>query len=261
MTILTLSDLHLGSIYGLLPPRFVRSDGSLAMLNSGQQWLWRQWQKVAKEAAVFRPDVLVVNGDVVDGCQRAQHGTELCLPVLEDQAAAAVEALQYMIGVTGVKRVYGVQGTEYHEGKAAHVAERVYDRIGAVRYAGAGSGRYSREVLELRHGRACINFAHHVGTGRVATLDREALMALDAGADATAVVRSHVHRYMLVEDRHRKVLVTPCWQLQTRFMRKLSVYRMWPDVGAVLLIPDAGSGEVVVKRWLFRPPALPQVEL
>lgn len=257
MVIAVVSDLHVGHVAGLLPPRFIRSDGSPAVMNKGQQWLWQQWEAFGREAARFEPDVLVVNGDVVDGGQHRQGGAELCLPVLEDQAQAAVECLARLARVLGVKRIFGVQGTEYHDGRAAAFAERVYERLGASRYKGDGDGRWSREVLQLKAGRAVIHFAHHIGVGRASVLDRESLWALEAGASCTAIVRSHVHRYAMVEDRRRKVITTPCWQLQTRFMRKHGVFRMRPDIGGIILIPDRKTGEVVVKRWLYE---LPEVE-
>jgi hypothetical protein len=38
--ILVLGDVHVGSIYGLLPPDFVSSDGGEKPQNDGQKYLW-----------------------------------------------------------------------------------------------------------------------------------------------------------------------------------------------------------------------------
>jgi hypothetical protein len=41
--VLFLSDLHVGSKYGTLPPEFPLDDGSTKSQNEGQVWLWRCW--------------------------------------------------------------------------------------------------------------------------------------------------------------------------------------------------------------------------
>jgi hypothetical protein len=41
--ILVIGDLHVGSIYGVLPPDFVSSDGAEKPQNAAQKYLWDCW--------------------------------------------------------------------------------------------------------------------------------------------------------------------------------------------------------------------------
>lgn len=108
--LLVVSDLHCGSIYGLLPPGFTTSDGRVVSPNAGQAYLWSCWSTLAEYVGKLKIAGVIVNGDVVDGRQQAQRGTELCLPMIEDQAAAAEACLKFLRKHTGPARWYFTQG-------------------------------------------------------------------------------------------------------------------------------------------------------
>jgi hypothetical protein len=253
----------------MLPPGFVASDGSPRGQNSGQRYLWSRWVEMAKIVSRVSPDIVVVNGDVIDGTQRAQRGTELSLPIVEDQAAAAEECLSVLRESTASARWFFTQGTEYHDQKAGREVEVVAARMGAEKYAGLGTGRHSREVLDLDVDGVVLNFSHGIscstGLYRATAPDREGVWSALAGKEgkypkADCVVRSHAHHFVHVEHPTKHIVITPCWQLQTRFMRRSSVYRMIPDIGAVLLtvLPDGevGGDRVSVRKILFPLPPM-----
>jgi hypothetical protein len=142
---------------------------------------------------------------------------------------------------------YFTQGTEYHDQKAGREVEILAQNLGGQKYAGDGIGVYSHEVLNLDIEGVLINAAHHIssttGLYRAVAIDREALWSAIAGKDGKAlkadvVVRSHVHYCVHVEHPSKHAIITPCWQVQTRFMRRSSVYRSLPDIGAVVLEID-----------------------
>lgn len=271
--VLVVSDIHVGSIFGLLPPGFVRSDNATVSLNPGQEHLWGCWDDLRQR--VRDVDVVVVNGDVIDGPQPAQRGTELSLPILGDQAEAAIETLRLLKKSTGTAPWYFIQGTEYHDCRAGRSAEEVARALDATPYTGLGTGRYSREVLDLDIDGVVINFAHgiSVATGfyRATPADREGIWSALAGKDgkmhkADAVVRSHAHSFVHVEHASKHIVISPCWQLQTRYQRKNSVYRMIPDIGAMVLevTPDAkrqGFDPVHVQKILYPLPAVKPTKL
>lgn len=267
--VLVVSDLHTGSIYGLAVPGFRLASGARLSLTDGQQWLWDRWVQMGRDVkrAVGQVDAVVVNGDVIDGRQEAQRGTELCAPLLEDQAGLAAAALEHLIRQVGSPKVFGVHGTEYHDQRAGEYADRVFSAVGATPYRGSGTGRCSSDSLNLEAGGKILNFAHGIGVTsgmfRSTALDREALFATLAAREGRAVkadviVRSHVHTFVHLELPHKHAVITPCWQLQTRFMRSRSVYRMLPDIGAVLLTVSPSA--VQVHKLLYPlPPAQPAV--
>ena len=260
------SDTQVGSLFGLLPPDFTKRAGDRCEQNPGQKYLWRCWLDMCQRFRDLAPDVLVFNGDSVDGAQQAQRGTELCLPLLTDQEDAFVAAMEMLLAACPSRpALYLVQGTEYHEGKAAGHLEHAGRVLNAETYFGLGTGKYSREVLDLDVSGVILNFAHHIsvmsGLYRATAPDREAVWSALAGKEgkmpkADALVRSHVHIFVHVEHATKHALITPAWQLQTRFMRKNSVYRMLPDLGYVWLEvePQAKAQRedpIIVRKWLY----------
>lgn len=238
------SDTHCGSIFGLMPPDFINRADGRADQNAGQKYLWKCWIDMCQRFRDLAPDVIVFNGDEVDGCQHAQRGTELCLPLMPDQEDAFVAAAEMLISACPFRpAIYLVQGTEYHVGKAGSHVESIGHKLGAEQYFGIGTGKYSREVLDLEmppSSGVVLNFAHHIsvmsGLYRATAPDREAVWSALAGkegkmAKADALIRSHVHIFVHVEHGTKHALINPAWQLQTRFMRRHSVYRMLPDIG------------------------------
>ena len=243
--VLVVSDLHVGSIYGLLPPGFVTSEGREINLNSGQKYLWQCWEHASK--TIGSVDAMVINGDAIDGLQQAQTGSELCLPLLEDQSEAAYVTLDMMQRAVGLPRLFTIQGTEYHDSKAGREMEVISQRLGAEKYSGIGVGRYCKEALDLEIGGAILNFSHGTsvasGLYRATPPDREAVWSALAGKQGKApkadvVCRSHAHIFVHVEHPSKHALICPCWQLQTRFMRRHSIYRMLPDIGYVVIEID-----------------------
>jgi hypothetical protein len=255
------SDIHTGSVYGLTPPDFETSAGAQIQLNTGQKYLWLCWQDAAKRMGKL--DALVINGDAIDGLQQANAGTELCLPMLEDQSEASYQVIDFLRKQTGDPKIFVVAGTEYHSQKAAREEEIIAQRLGATRYSGVGTGRYCREVLDLDIEGVVLNFAHGIsvasGLYRATPPDREAVWSALAGKvgkapKAECIIRSHAHNFVHVEHQSKHALITPAWQLQTRYMRKNSVYRMMPDIGYVIIEVDPEQRKIgedpchVIKR-------------
>ncbi len=241
------SDLHVGSIYGLMPPGFETSAGSVASLNIGQRYLWDCWTDARKR--IGKLDALILNGDVIDGRQSRQGGSEFALPMLEDQSEAAVRSMRYFTATSGNRNVqiFCLQGTTYHDEEAGREMEVVAQRLSAVQYSGLGTGRYCKEVLDLTLDNVTLNFAHGIsvssGLYRATAPDREALWSALAGKEgrslkADCVVRSHAHYFCHIEHPTKHAIITPCWELQTRYMRRNSVYRMMPDLGYVVIEVD-----------------------
>lgn len=267
------SDLHCGSIFGLLPPDFQSANGAIIKQNAGQEYLWQCWLDAAKWLGTL--DALIVNGDVVDGPQPAQRAKEACLTLGQDQGRAATETLEPLIKATKPGKIYMIQGSEYHDDKSGEAVEGVAESIGACAYSGLGTGRFSREVLDLEIDGVIINIAHGISTSvgfyRATALDREGIFSALAGKEskmpkADCVVRSHAHGFVHVEHESKHIVVTPCWQLQTRFMRRHSVYRMLPSIGSLLIDVDsdakrAGQDPITIRKIVYALPKVRTVKL
>lgn len=85
------SDLHVGSEWGLWPPGVAESGRSFPQ-NVGQRWLWRQWVRAWESAP--RPDALVLNGDLIDGPQARALGRGTMSSDLDLQQRALLRVLE-----------------------------------------------------------------------------------------------------------------------------------------------------------------------
>jgi hypothetical protein len=250
--IAVVSDLQCGSIFGMLPVDFITAEGIPKLQNPGQKYLWECWIDFADRLKEFKPDAIIFNGDANDGRQRKQEGSELSLNLVADQIRAAVDCLQILKRRAPNAKWYFTRGTAYHTGTAGEAEEEVAKSLGAEKYSSVGTGRYVREVLWLNIEGVIIEAAHHIGVSqgfyRLTQLDKEMQWSAMAAKDDTKgvpkadlLIRSHVHNFQHAEHASKQGLVTPCWQLQTSFMRKNSTYRMLPDIGGVFIEVDGSA--------------------
>jgi hypothetical protein len=269
---IVVSDIHAGSIYGLQPPKFGTFSGVTVEQNVGQRFLWECWLDFAQRAGKFKPDFVIVNGDVVDGPQRKNQGAELSLIAPGDQVKAAIDVLRVLRAKTPKAKWYFTQGTPYHVGEWGDHEEAIAGALGATPYLSLGTGVLCREVLWLSTEGVILEAAHHIsgGTGfyRLTSLDREAQWSALSGKDATKgiprsdlLIRSHVHNFAYGEHASKQVLTTPCWQLQTRYARKHSVHRLHPDIGGIMIEVDGsaklkGEAPCVIRKELYNLPAV-----
>lgn len=251
--ILCCSDIHPGSMYGMLPQDFKNSMGSQVKQNVGQKYLWECWKHdFIPWATKEKLDAIVVVGDVVEGKQFKSHGSELCLPLIIDQEEASQAILAPLINAAVEKnskcKTYFVKGTFYHDDEAGRSVDNVAKALKGTIYEGLGSGVYAREVLDLSVDGIVCDFSHGVsvsgGLYRAVAIDRETLWSVIAGktnqaANASIIVRGHAHYFVHVEHTSKHAIILPAWQLQTSYMRKNSRYRMIPDLGAVILEIDS----------------------
>jgi hypothetical protein len=112
-----------------------------------------------------------------------------------------------------------------------------------------------------------------MGFYRATAMDREMQWSAMTGKDdrkgmpkADFLIRSHVHFFLGLEHSSKQGVITPCWQLQTKFMRKNSVSRMLPDIGGLLLEVDGqakerGEAPCRVLKELYRLPPVPVTSL
>jgi hypothetical protein len=271
---IVVSDIHCGSIYGLLPPDFMLYDESTKGQNIGQRYLWDCWAHFCEQAYLFRPDFIIANGDMVDGPQRKSQGAELSLVSPRDQGKAAKECLMLLKQYCPSAKWYFTQGTPYHVGEWNDAEEGLASELGAQPYHSVGVGILCKEILWLDVEGVIIEAAHHIGVSqgfyRSTALDREMQWSAMTGKDpskgvpkADLIIRSHVHYYNQVGHASKLGFTSPCWQLQTRYMRKHSTSRMLPDIGGVFLEIDGaakleGHSPVKIQPEIYR---LPPIEV
>lgn len=239
--ILVVSDLHTGSKYSNWPEDLPIKDGGFWELNPQQRYLSEAWNLFVKKAGQLQPDILVMNGDMIDGCQYRSDAMPSITSDFSEQTEAAEILLQPLRNLC--KEAYLIRGTEYHDSKNGQAIEALGRHLQVVPFR---PRQYSDWVLNLEVEGVVLNFCHHIsvmtGFYRATAPDREGIWSALAGKskvpNADCVVRSHVHIFVHVEHSSKHIVITPCWQMRTDYMIKKSYYRMLPEIGAVLIHVD-----------------------
>ena len=201
--VLIVSDFHCGHEVGLTPPKWNPDYAA----DHSSEYRSYMWDKYFKTVDALKPiDVLVGNGDLVDG--RGERSGSLELIVLDRllQAEMAAE----VINVAEAGKVYITRGTDYHVGYDESWEEVVAERTHAERIG---------DVINLDVNGLMFSFRHHIGgsqtpLGRTTPLAREAvwnaLWNVRQGFPlADVLVRSHVHYFAYAGGAQWLAMTTP----------------------------------------------------
>jgi len=236
--VLVLSDTHCGSKFGLLPPGCLDAEGAEYKLNPVQEWLWDCWgQFQTWSERIIGTDSydVVINGDTIEG---VHHGTVEVIDPDPAQHSTIASALLEPI-TENAHKLYMVAGTEVHtRSSESHLGKALGAEINR------DTRSYCFPNLNLHINNQRVSFNHHIQTslrpwtqasGLGIALTSERSEALDAGhIPPDVVVRSHRHVYGQFRNKAAMIVVTPCWQAPTRFVRKVKPDAV-PCVGGLIL--------------------------
>lgn len=259
--VVIISDLHEGSTVAPWTEAVPLEDGGKYQTNKFQRWLNRCWDIAIDEIKALKPDVLVFNGDIIQGAH-ARDG-QLVTNKPEIQAESAIERLAPLCEVT--KRTYFVRGTEWHEGKAGENVEHLARELGSEPDPNTGRSSWWELFLDLGD-RYVVHFAHHISVSNIPMyeasaplrdlliLNSELYRFYDSSPNVRAIVRSHRHRCVKIEVPPNLVaLTTPGWQLKNAFVHKKSASTL-PQIGYAWL--DWDGEELIPHKRTFKLPAI-----
>lgn len=250
ISIVALGDIHAGSRSAICVPDMNLCEGGSFKYTAAQRGLYAAWSELAKEWA--EPDILIANGDCIEGQARKESGVPCWSTDLDDQLNCAAILLRmfkasksYVIEGTGYHVDAGGKSLEHHLGK-----ELGSEKIGVA-------GQHAAPELFLNVGSFTFHAAHHIsiGTGwyKTTPLARELVFALLNESDfhkTDVILRSHVHYFCGVEFHRQRGYTLPCWQLRTRYMMKKSAFGMTPSIGALRF--RICNGELRVDKRFFK---------
>jgi len=237
--VLVMSDLHCGHRVGLTHPGFDRDTEPEreAIAWNMRRVIW-DWFTSTTDS-MGKIDVLIVNGDAVDGKGKASGGTELLTTDRNDQVEMAVAAINYI----GAGAVFMSYGTPYHTGKMEDWEDAVAREAKRVEKIG---GEDTIEINGLN-----INYRHYVGSssiphGRHTAVAKEKMWNALWGERgeypaADVVVRSHVHYHAFCGGAGWLAMTTPSLQ---GYGTKFGGRRMsgTVDIGMVVFNIDKSGG-------------------
>lgn len=187
--VVALGDMHCGHIAGLCPPGWHLSAERNAKARKMQTQTWAAYRKlISKHQDV---DVLIVNGDSIDGKGGRSGGTELITTDLFEQADMAVRCIQPW----NANKVVMTYGTGYHTdtGSGEDVEKKIAESVDAE--------IHSHCTLDVES--VNFNVKHHIGSssipwGRHTAISRERIQNMlwndiDQQPRGDVFLRSHVH--------------------------------------------------------------------
>lgn len=248
-----LSDLHCGHILGLTPPSWHYQNDNVElgyiaeMQNEAWKWYINAIRRVGKDI-----DILVVNGDLIDGRGEKSGSTELITSDRARQVSIGVECVQQW----NAKQIFMTRGTPYHTGKYEQFEDLAAEKLGA----------YIDNSLDIKVNGKMFNFKHKVAGstvpyGKSTGVIKEAFWNLVQSAYnevpfADVVIRSHVHYMMINQDSMRYSITTPALQLNSRYGQQqctgltdfgflvIDIY----DNGHILINPCVAKLEMDIKK-------------
>lgn len=193
--ILVVSDLHCGAQTGLTPPAYQTTDLQSRLYNLYKDWLNQ-----------FKPlDILLVNGDAIDGTGERSGGTEQITTDRRLQCKIAIECLKE----ADAKQVHIVAGTPYHSGSSEDWENVIADEMGG-QFHSRGFFNINGVEFNLKHkiGAASVPHTRLTPLAREILQNREWYLE-DTEPLARVLIRSHVHYYEQIDHADCYGFITP----------------------------------------------------
>lgn len=206
--IVACGDFHCGHAVGLTPPGFAVTNEN-DIYHHFEEMRKEIWKFYADTIKNLQPiDLLIVNGDCIDGKGERSGGTELIESDPSLQAKMAAECIK----IANAKNIIMTFGTAYHTGRDSDQERQTADAVGAK----IGS----HEWVEVNG--VMFDIKHHISSsiiphGRVTPVSRDKLWndiwSLDGGQPrADILLRSHVHYHTFSGDPDYLAMTLPALQ-------------------------------------------------
>ena len=189
-TVIALGDLHCGHRAGLTPPENMSDINAFKKTCKLQCEMWARYISLVKQ--YYKPDLVIANGDMIDGKGDKSGGTELWSTDRLQQSEAAVKSLK----AWNAKKYVLTYGTAYHVSKDGEDFESlIADKLNCKIHNHA----------QINVNGIIFDVKHHVGSssvphGKHTAIARERLQNLlwvdaESCTKANIVIRSHVHYF------------------------------------------------------------------
>ncbi len=259
--VVVLADVHAGSTVAPCLPGEVLSDGAIYQPNKYQQYLNECWADMLTQARKWRPDTVVLLGDIIHG-GKADRDMQLISPLRSVHCMVAYHLLEPLRKLKATW--YYIRGTEWHEGRGADDVKALAEKLDCKRHPVTESPTWRR--LYLRMGEQIVDFMHHVGVSNIrqyqaTTVLRDAYnhkleLYNKFGTKLPplgALVRAHNHVGVVVQGDRIWAVRTPGWQLGTAYT-DVRGNAIMADIGFVKLWLDNGKLWVEKVTYPLPPP-------
>jgi hypothetical protein len=208
-----ISDTHCGHRFGLTPSDWQTNDkdGFLGKASKFQKELWKWYEKEIASCKLI--DLIVVNGDLIDGKGSKSGGTELITTDRLQQCEMAIECIK----IAKAKSIMIINGTPYHTGNEEDFEVIIASELKA-KYCNHAFIDVGGVKFDIRHKVGTSNVPYSRNTAPQKDAMWNSLLALKGiQPDCDVVVRSHAHYYAMAEDDRKMSIITPALQGYTKY--------------------------------------------
>ena len=266
-SIIFISDLHIGSIWGCC------SD-SPVIGNKDQYYVPWKFQVEVNNILKWgvenlykkRPDVIVIVGEGIDGSNPQQEGNESWTTDPMDMVRDCVKLIHNLFAWKGkLPLIYVSRGSKYHVQKgAADYDDILAELLGAKKNSPYVSTRITDEWGVLEVNGVVIQYAHHVSYSKAPwskgnAINKEAFLCdINQSTRAHLYVRAHVHScdeyagFFGDNDYQTRIITNPCSKFPDSFLKKHGVGGTLPDVGFTEVIVE-GDGMIIIHPLVSKP--------
>ena len=204
--VVVIADLHCGHRVGLTPPKY-QSAICGQKFYSIQVEKWKQYVDILVELKPI--DVLLVNGDCIDGRGERSGSVELIAPSRKKQVDMAVDC----INECEADKIIMTRGTPYHTGYKEDWEDMIADGVDAVKIGEHEWPEVNGLVFDVKHKIGNTSVPHTKGT----SINRDRLwnaLWAERGLQPKAdiFIRSHVHWFHYGGDMDGLCVYTPALQ-------------------------------------------------
>lgn len=209
--VVIISDLHCGHLVGLTHPNydFVPTDkqSDEYALYKIRQLYYTEYKRIIESLKPI--DVLIANGDLIDGRGEASGGTELLFSDRNKQVAMASAA----INDCEAGKIFISYGTPYHTGKDEDWEDQIADKVNAVDISDHGFIDVNGLIVDYKHrvGSSSVPYA------RATPIAKERVWNMlnsefNEYPKSDVIIRSHVHYFGFVGGSNWLGVVMPALQ-------------------------------------------------
>ena len=204
--VVIIADMHCGHRVGLTPPKYQSAICGQKYFNI-QHELWNQYVDILKDLGKI--DVLIVNGDCIDGRGDRSGGVELIARSRMKQVDMAVEC----INECKADKIIITRGTPYHTGYKEDFEDLIAKGVGAVKIGEHEWPEVNGLIFDVKHKIGNTGVPHTKGT----SVNRDKLWnqlwaEREQQPRARIFIRSHVHWFFATKDADAECIYTPALQ-------------------------------------------------
>ena len=226
LRLVQINDLHAGSRHAAIPPDWKMNDGATAPATEANHWIYEKLEACAEEFG--KPDILIVDGDLVDGDDHLNYAREVWATDPIDQ----INLGKHFIEMWNAKEVYVIYGSKYHVQLKGLPIEQVIAREVKAKAAGWRLVKdFAGVSTSISHK---ITFSKSSWQYRTTPLAIQMVLnRLQNGVNsADLILRGHAHYFCFAGFSDQLAMVVPGFQGQTPFMAQ-NFPELIPKIGMV----------------------------